>query len=263
MKRTILLLAFGLSTFTSCTAFAGIIASTLTPTQDTNLMSYQNTWQSGFSSHSDVFAVVSGDSLLTLPDVFIDQSVFDAGDDLGILDQSILDTQERYFAISDTKNSDTNDVVNAIWQFDISSGFDMTFSVDLAAMGDFESSDLLSLELLVDSQPWSQLLNFEVDEDASQTYEMSSGQQVVLNDPLGLEGQFLSNRFTTFSWQIPDAETLSVRLAARADGGSEGVMLQNMAITGSRYQVPEPSSSWLMMIGALILLRRHIGFSAA
>lgn len=237
-------------------AFAGLIAGDLLASGSLNRVGYNNNWQSGFSSSEDTFRLVSVSELDTLPDVFIDDSKTDHSDQLGILVPDLMGSESDVFAVSDTKNSDTNSAVTATWQFDVSAATNSVFSIELAAMGDFERSDYFSLEIVAESLNWRQLFEFEVLESAQQSYQLGSGKSVTLSDPVALEGTMLSNQFQQFSWYIPDTDRLDITFSARADGGQEAVLLRNMKVSGQAVNVPEPSSWLVTLLGCSLLIRR-------
>ena len=121
-------------------------------------------------------------------------------------------------------------------------------------MGDFEVSDWFTLDLSIAALGWRQLFEFKVEEAAAQSYELASGKQVTLSDPLSFEGTTLSNQFQRFSWQIPQAERLSVKFSAKADGGSEALAMRNMIVSEQVISVPEPSSIVLLILGWTYLI---------
>ena len=114
MKR-ILFAALGLLFIFNPVANAGLIAGDLLSSGSLNRISYDNVWQDGFHSTSDVFQTISGRDVSQFPSVFIDDSLQNQSDNLGILIADQIDAQTSIFAVSDTKNSDTQDKVEANW----------------------------------------------------------------------------------------------------------------------------------------------------
>ena len=68
-------------------------------------------------------------------------------DTQGIVDETDLNP---FFGLVDTVNSDTTGSVSAIWEFNVSGASELWVSIDVAAMGDFESSDVVGWTYSID-----------------------------------------------------------------------------------------------------------------
>jgi len=260
MKRTLpFLLLAGTSLLFTTSSHAGLIASALTDSSDVNLVKHENDFQNYFSSATDIFQTISVSQLGA--EQLIDRSALSPFiDNLGIITPDHLGS---VFAASDTKNSDnTTGSVEALWVFDVSGFENLTLDIDIAAMGDFESSDRLSIYYQVNGTPQTTLWTAQAQTSRQQNYQLSSGQSVSLDDPLAIDGDLLSNQFTTFSADIAEkGQQLTIGIQASLDGGSEGVILKSMLISGDKQTqgpvtVPTPPSIILFLL-AVLLARFH------
>jgi len=233
----------------------------------------------------DVFGVVQrtavgssdGSTAGISGDLLDDTKAFFSADDVGIVrggdpaNGVPVDTAP-FFGVEDTIDAtDTSHsgVQQAVWTFNTASasgGF--TFSVDVAAMGDFETADLHGFEYsfnggssytpIFGSEGLFADTNFTtisgsfvgaIDQSvagqdaaslpASVKYTMESGAIIGLNDPLQFAGQRLSNEFQTFTKSLTGTGSqLLIRFFAQADG-TEVFAFRNMTLTdGAVVGVP-------------------------
>ena len=109
----------------------------------------------------------------------------------------------------------------------------MTFSVDLAAMGDFESSDTYSFSYSIDGGAELPLLNVFPNEDINQTYTLEDGDMFTLNDPQTVDGTLLNNNFQTFTKSISGTGAqLEIIFRAQQNAGGEPFAFDNIVIKG-------------------------------
>ena len=90
---------------------------------------------------------------------------------LGIFSNNL----DEFFCIVDTENGDNSGPVTATWVFDITGGTDLVLSVDMGAMGDFESDDFFEWTYSIDGGPTMVAFASSVDEAGSQTYTLEGG----------------------------------------------------------------------------------------
>ncbi|MEO1457684.1 MAG: endonuclease/exonuclease/phosphatase family protein, partial [Pseudomonadota bacterium] len=155
-----------------------------------------------------------------------------AGDTQGIIGQSTAATDE-FFGVVDTVNGDNpGGTATAVWTFDITGEEELSFSVDVAAMGDFEASgDSFEFSYQIDGGAVQTLFSSTVDEAGAQNYTMDSGAVVNLNDPLQLGGVTLDDSLQTLTESIDGTGSeLTVTFTASTDGGSEGFVFDNLLI---------------------------------
>ena len=122
-----------------------------------NLTSFNNPFDGAFGSAGDGFQVYQRFVSPSIPFALLDDSetIFTA-DTLGIIEES--DT-EPFFGVVDTVNGDNpGGAVSASWVFDVSGFTDLSLAIDIAAMGDFESSDTFSFSVAVDGGPETESL---------------------------------------------------------------------------------------------------------
>ncbi|MDH3588519.1 MAG: PEP-CTERM sorting domain-containing protein [Gammaproteobacteria bacterium] len=232
-----------------------IIGFDLVGSGSQNLISYSNevTDAGGYSSAGDGFGIYQRGVSASIPFALLDDSLsIFPGDTLGIIDEN---NTGRFFGVTDTINGDIfPDTVSASWVFDISGFNNLSVSLDIGAMGDFEDAvgfgeeDFFDLSYSIDGGPLMSLFRSFVDEDGSLTYTLSDGDMFTLDDPMTLDGVILSNMLQTFSADIlGSGSELTLTLAAQGNGGSEATMVfQNLIV-----RAPEPAMLALLTLGLL------------
>ena len=86
------------------------------------------------SSGFDLFGLTNRDVMYDVAD----DSLTFTSDDLGIADSTFTG---GYLVVSDTENNDNSGAVSAQWDFDVTGYSNLTVSLDMAAIGDFEAPD--------------------------------------------------------------------------------------------------------------------------
>ncbi|MEM7082086.1 MAG: PEP-CTERM sorting domain-containing protein [Pseudomonadota bacterium] len=230
------------------TTNADIIAFDLVNSGSQNLTEYNNPWTDAFGSAGDGFQIYQRGVSASIPFAVVDDSNGSFPPDTqGIIGADDMDT---FFGVVDTVNSDNNAPVTAEWVFDINGAGNLSMSIDMAAMGDFENSDFFSWSYSIDGGAEIMLFEGITDEALSQDYTLEDGDTFTLNDPLTVEGLSLSNAFLNFSGLIDGTgSSLSIFLTASANGGSEAFAFRNLIINGDVMSVSEPSILLLMGLG--------------
>ena len=208
-----------------------VIASDMTGSPSVGLISHTNPWAGGFTSAADGFEKYQRSVSPSIPFALLDDTLVSfPADTAGIVDDNNL---TEFFGVVDTVNGDTTGPVSASWRFDISGGTNLAVSIDMGAMGDFEAADAFEWSASIDGGPAFSVFSLVADEAASLDYTLANGTTVTtLSDPLTVNALTLSNIFTTVSASIPGAGAeLELTLTATADGGSEGVVFQNLIVT--------------------------------
>ena len=229
-------------------AFAQPVAWDMVDSTSSNLTSFTDDPAIPFTSPADGFQKYRRGVSPTIPFAVLDDTTTFSSDALGIVDSS---NSHEFFGAADTVNSDTSSPVTATWVFDISAASNsLVFSIDVGAMGDFESSDTFVWRASIDGAPAQLLLENGVDETSSLDYTLESGKVVTLDDPLTLQGAVLSNQFQTFSAPIVGTgSALSVTLTIETNGNGEAMAFQNLVISESAPELEiteimyNPSSS--------------------
>lgn len=234
--------------FNIATAAPITVASDMVISTSYNLNSYTNRYTNAFASSDDGFQKYQRSVSPNIPTPVLDDSV-SSSDLQGIISQS---NTNEFFGIADTKNSNNTGPVTAEWLFNISGASNLMLSIDMGAMGDFENSnDSFRWEFAIDGGTFLPIFESLVDKPASLLYTMESGSSTLLNDPMTVDGLFLSNSLQTFSRTIAGTGLeLALRLTAQTDGSNEAIAFQNIIITST---VPEPSLSALFGIGLIVL----------
>ena len=195
------------------------------------------------------------------------------GDDFGIVPYTGPgghDGSDHFFGTNDVDNNDNpNGGGTATWTMDITNLEDLSFSVDLSAMGNYESGDNThSFSYSIDGGPSQTLVSIDANDSASFTYQMESnrlGQDTLTNtldDPLEITDdngtRVIDNTFTTVGQAnisgIGNSLTLTYT-AGPNNGGSEPFAFDNVRVSGS--VIPEPTSAALLGLGGLAMCRRR------
>lgn len=251
------------------------IAGALLPGGDVNLTSYTNAFDPAgggvlFGSAGDGFGQFNVVTSPSIPFALVDDTIDDfAADTQGIVVDGPTATSQNFFGIVDTQNGDNDGDVVATYTFDVSSAtVALDLGIDVAAMGDFESTDIYGVDVSIDGGGFTDLfdltfLDTEFEEGSDDTidtglvgitYTLASGTEVFLDDPMTLDGTILTNVFQSFSFALGTAtDTVAVQITANTDGGGEAVAFQNLTIT----EIPEPASLGLLSVAGLGLLRRR------
>jgi len=206
------------------------IAFDMVESTSLNLTSFTNPYDGAFGSAGDGFQKYQRGISASIPFSVLDDSlVIWPTDSLGIIKDGNTD---EFFGATDTQNGDNNGPVSATWEFDVSGASGLGLSIDMGAMGDFESSDSFVWTYSIDGAATLTAFSSTVDEDASYTYTLEGGASFTLNDPMLMQGTVLTNDLATFSTSIAgEGSTLTVTLTAQMNGGTEAIAFQNLVVT--------------------------------
>ncbi|MEO1056059.1 MAG: ExeM/NucH family extracellular endonuclease [Actinomycetota bacterium] len=222
--------ALAVSTPPSVSATTTVVASDLTGAAPVGLVNFTND-APPFTSAGDGFGKFQREVSASIPfSVLDDSAVGFPSDSVGIIDETNLG---EFFGVTDTENADNSGPLSATWLFDISGAADLSVSIDMGAMGDFEASDSFEWTYSIDGTPAATLFTLVADEDATRDYTLAGGSVFTLNDPLTVGTVELSNILQTVSADVAGAGAeLALTLTAETDGGSEAVAFQNIVIHG-------------------------------
>ncbi|ASP49162.1 hypothetical protein [Cognaticolwellia beringensis] len=232
-------------------SYASLISYDLLTPNSSPHISYANPFTDAFSSNADGFQIYQRNVDLNIPNALLDNSDIGA-DSLGIITRT---NTQAFFGIVDTVNlnNPSNDAV-ASWQVDITNLTAIKLLIDMAAMGDFESSDEFEWRYSIDNNPFSSLFQGVSNLDSQQSYRLKDNSLKTLNDPMTVNSILLSNQFTAFSSSILDTgNLLTIELKANANSDNEAIAFQNVFIQGvsNTVTVSEPKS-FVIMIFALL-----------
>ena len=214
-----------------------VVAFDMVASADQNLTSFTNPFDGAFSSPGDGFQKYQRGVSPSIPFAVLDDSlsIFPA-DMLGIIGEGNTD---EFFGVVDTQNPQNNGPVSATWVFDISGATDLLLSIDMGAMGDFETSDFFEWSYSVDGGPTMTAFSSSVDSAGSFTYTLEDGDSFLLNDPMLVQGTILSNELATYSAPIVGSGSeLTLTLTAVTNGGSEAIAFQNIVLREAPSVVP-------------------------
>ncbi len=188
-------------------------------------------------SSGDVWGVVDDN----VNDDFLDDTVLDPTDDFGVLPANHIG---NVFGAEDLLNPDNPvGTASAAWGFDISGFASIQISIDAAAMGNFDKVscplppclvDLYDFTVSIDGGPEVPLITSDVIEGAGQTYTLRSGLQLILNDPLALNGVPLSNAFQTITASVlGTGNVLTLTLRGQGESSEEVFLFDNIVLSGT------------------------------
>ncbi|SEK83788.1 hypothetical protein SAMN05216262_10377 [Colwellia chukchiensis] len=241
------------SIFTTCSQAALISYQLLTPDNYTQV-NYTNPFKQAFSSAEDGFQIYQRQRTSTIPQALIDDTMTKSADRLGVIKST---NNHDFFGIVDTINQDNpSGAVNAYWQLDISTLSSLALVMDIAAMGDFESSDYFLWRYRIDNGGYTVLFQGQSDEDGVAQYQLEDNSWQILNDPMTVNSKALNNVFQTFSTDIlATGNQMTLELIASSNGGSEAVAFQKIAIQGQAKSVAvnEPKTYFLLLLAVIWL----------
>lgn len=166
-------------------------------------------------------------------------------DSQGIVDENKLDF---WFGVCDLTNAENPAGTGTVTlTFDVS-GFDnLSVSIDMAAMGDFEAGgtnpDFYNFTYQLDSGTETPLFTTAVNEDIAEDYTLACNPTpFTLQDPMFANGVELSNIFQTMTASISGTgNVLTIRFHASGDGGTEAFAWDNLVInSGATGGCPNP-----------------------
>jgi len=222
-------IALLLLTVASYNANAQVVASDMTGSTSQNLLSYSNPYNGAFASAGDGFQKYQRGVSSSIPFSVLDDSLATfPGDVLGIIDDNNLD---EFFGATDTENPQNSGPVSATWVFNIAGAAGLALSIDMGAMGDFETSDFFTWTYSIDGGPVMTAFSSEVDEAAAHTYTLAGGATPTLNDPMTIQDEILDNVLRTVSTLIAGTGSeLTLTLTVETNGGTEAFAFQNIVI---------------------------------
>lgn len=179
------------------------------------------------SSNFDVFGIVDRNVNLDLQD----DSLIDPGF-TGMFPTTVTDMFLAHEDLSNDDNPDNTGIVE--YAIDISGASNLMFSIDIAAFGDFETSnDFNSITASIDGSTPETLIELIVDEDATQTYTYENGSTEDFADPMTVNGTFLDNSFQNFGVPITGTGSmLTLTFSFGGNGGNEVIAFNNMLVEG-------------------------------
>ena len=206
---------------------------------DQRLTSFTNIFDGAFTSAGDGFQKYQRGVSSSIPFAVVDDSLsIFPSDSLGIVKEGNTDV---FFGVVDTENPNNSGPVSATWVFNISGGTDLGLSIDMGAMGDFESTDFFEWSYSIDGGATTTTFASIVDDASSNTYTLEGGASFTLSDPMLMQGTTLTNDLATFETPISGTgNSLTLTLAAVFNGGSEAVAFQNV-IVGEGFGGPAPT----------------------
>lgn len=206
-----------------------------------------------FGSIFDVFGIVDRNINFD----FADDSTTFAADSFGVLKSF---QTSNVFGVEDLDNSSNPGGTGSVtWTVDITGLTDLSLSIDMGAMGDFESGDnSYGFSVSIDGGTFQNIFSIDADDTIDHNYVLESGTVVNIDDPLVLNGtDIIDNDITTFTGAIAGAgSTLTIQFDAGANnGGSEVFLFDNIVVNG----VPTPGAAVLAGVAGLAATRRRRG----
>lgn len=209
-----------------------------------------------FSDAFDVFgvtdraaAVVNGNTVL------LDEG---GADDFGILSETKSD---KLFVVQDSDNPDNTEAIStAEWNFDISSGEDLSVCIDIAAMGDFDEDDRFGFVYSIDNGPILPLFLSSVNEQGSLLYTLSGGVENTLSDPLSMSGTTLNNTFQTLTRDLSgQGDALNITFSVATTGNDKVFVFDNVIVKGTIVSGTNIAPPIIPIPSVLLLLTTGLG----
>ena len=238
----------------SVNSYAAIISYDLLAPDSSVNINYSNPFSNIFTSTGDGFQIYQRDVDTDIPSALLDNSNITTSDSLGIITSL---NNRPFFGIVDTVNSDNiNSYATASWQVNITNLSTLSLHMDIAAMGNFESSDEFTWRYSIDDNPYTIIFQSITDENQVQSYRLENNSTFMLDDPLAIGNQLLSNEFQGFSsLSLGTGSLLKLELIASTNGGSEAIAFQNVLVQGQSniVTVNEPKTYGLIVLAVVLL----------
>jgi predicted extracellular nuclease len=209
----------------------GPVAFDMVNSTGQNLASFTDDPAVPFSSPADGFTKFRRGVSPSIPFAVLDDSlVIFPGDRFGIIKDGNTD---EFFGVADTVNNDTSGPVTATWVFNITDATKLALSINMGAMGDFESADVFRWDYSIDGGPVTTIFQNTVNEAGSHTYTLEGGGMFTLNDPMLVDGTILTNDLATFTKPLAGTGSfLTLSLTAETNGSDEAFVFQDIVISG-------------------------------
>lgn len=251
-KSWSIFLALSLGLF-HASSHAGLIAFDLYDNRNLNLITYNNPLENAFSHSIDDSFQIHQQGTTNISDGLLDESR-SRTDNLGIIEAG--KDFAPFFAVQDLANpNNPSGQATASWIFDIEDASDLSVSLDIAAMGDFELSDWFRWDYSIDSHERETLFELNSEQQKTQAYQMASGAVTSLDDPLSIKNELLDNHFQNFSTAIwGSGLQLKLFFTAQQNGGGEVLAFRNLIIEGEKEPsasaaIPAPTTAALLLLG--------------
>ncbi len=222
------------------------IAWDMVDSSSSKLIAHNNSFAGAFSSPADGAQKYRRNVSGSIPFALVDDSLLSyPADQLGIIDDN---NQHEFFGLADTDNTDNpGGEVIATWEFDISGASGLGVSIDMGAMGDFESTDTFTWTASIDGGDPQLLFSNSVDESGSQVYQLAGGAEILLNDPMLANGVLLSNVMQELRAGVEgEGSSLLLTLSADTNGNDEAFAFQNLKVLSGFEGGVEPPALTLI-----------------
>ena len=177
------------------------------------------------SSNLSVFGIVDR----TVNENFADDTLIDPSLS-GLLPSTVTD---NFLAQADLLNPDNDGSATLQYTVDISEAENLDFSIDIAAMGNFENSDTSLIVATIDGGAPQLLVGVVPDVSIAQEYFFEDGSSQTLSDPMTANGIILINSFQTITVPIfGTGSVLTLDFTFSGNGPNEEVAFNNMRVRG-------------------------------
>jgi len=154
----------------------------------------------------------------------------DVDSDFGII---LPERTDLFLGFADTDNNDnTEGDVSVTWTVSAAGLTDLSLSFEIAAMGDFEPSDLLTVTASFDGGAEETIFTNDNPNEGTFVYTLDDGSTVPLDDPFVIGGQFVVNEFQTFNFPISGSGSeLTLTLNYNTNGAGEVLAIDNVSVS--------------------------------
>lgn len=202
-----------------------------------------------WSSPADGWGIYERGVSATIPFSLLDDSAGSfTPDTLGIVETGKTDP---FFGSNDLANGDNaSGGASAVWIVDITGFTDLSVSVDIAAMGDWESGEFFTMTASIDGGAATTVFSLAPDETDTTVYTLESGTTVPLDDPMkDSTGAVIANVFTTKTEALVGTGSILTLTLTAANDSDEAFAMDDLLVEGTAAVIPEPSSA-LLLAGA-------------
>lgn len=165
------------------------------------------------------------------------------------------DKTDLFLGFEDTVNDDNPlGDVSVTWTVSTAGQTNLAFSFDVATMGDFEDTDILTVKASFDGGAQETLFTssfIDTPDDETFSYTLENGSLAVVpfssddppntnvKDPFVIDGTIVDNNFQNFSFPISGTGTeLTLVLEYNTNGSGEAVAIDNVTVTSGVVSAP-------------------------
>lgn len=218
------------------------IAYDMVGSESLNLLNHENIFAGAFNFPGDGFEKYERGVSSSIPYAVLDDSLsIYPADNQGIIKEGNAD---EFFGLTNTINEDNKGEAVASWTFNVNGASDLALSIDMGAMGDFDSDDYFIWTYQFDDGEPVIAFAGEVVKDRSQDYALEGGFEENLKNPFVVDGSLLSNELQTLQTTLAGkGTTLTLTLSAWLNKEGPAIVFQNIVVRGHGEVLAAPPTA--------------------